>query len=171
VSSRKPFLLLLLPQVQLAATALYFIVYLPKQLCTLQIVPALPELAHSWCDNVAAAMDRCMLLLAMLPGASGIPSGCGSSRNEALLLILLFFMLLLMLFIPVAFVFMRELGHKMQYLQEQQCKVVCVWDRWGLIEGPPPRLLVAALVLLVPWQLALAGAALALKVLPIGNCT
>ncbi|WIA40055.1 hypothetical protein OEZ86_013473 [Tetradesmus obliquus] len=33
--------------VQLAAAALYFTIYLPKQLCTLQLIPALPELAHS----------------------------------------------------------------------------------------------------------------------------
>lgn len=119
--------------VQLAAAALYFTIYLPKQLCTLQLIPALPELAHSWCDALAAAMDQCMLLLAMLPGASGMASGCGSSRVEALLLILLFFVLLVVLFIPVAFAFMRELHHKLQYLREQQqCKVVCAWDAWGL---------------------------------------
>ncbi|WIA19777.1 hypothetical protein OEZ85_005689 [Tetradesmus obliquus] len=44
--------------VQLAAAALYFTIYLPKQLCTLQLIPALPELAHSWCDALAAAMDQ-----------------------------------------------------------------------------------------------------------------
>jgi hypothetical protein len=134
-------------------------------------------------------MDRCLLLLALLPGATaGIPSGCSSSRNEALLLLLLFFMLLLVLFIPVAFVFSRELGHKMQYLREQQqCRVVCAWDSWSLFQGAPPRLfqkapprlfqgapprlLVLVVVLLVPWQLALAGAAVAMRVLPINRCT
>jgi hypothetical protein len=117
-------------------------------------------------------MDRCMMLLALLPGASGVAAGCGSSKKEALLLILLYFVLLLVLFIPVAFVFMRELGHKVRYLQEQQqCRVVCAWDCWGVFQGMPPRLLVAAVVLLVPWQNALAGAAAALRVLPIECCS
>jgi uncharacterized membrane protein len=166
-------LLLLLLQVQLVSAVLYFLIYLPKQLCTLQLVPSLPELADSWCDTLSACMDRCLLLLALLPGATaGIPSGCSSNRSEALLLLLLFSMLLLVLFIPVAFVFSRELGHKVQYLREQQqCRVVCVWDRWGLFQGAPSRLLVLVVVLLVPWQLALAGAAVAMRVLPVDRCT
>ncbi|KAF6259965.1 hypothetical protein COO60DRAFT_1686394 [Scenedesmus sp. NREL 46B-D3] len=156
--------------VQLVSAALYVKIYLPKQLCTIRLVPALPELVHSWSDSLSAGMNRCMLLLALIPGAAGAPSGCSSSRDEAMLRILMYFMLLLLLFIPVAFVFKRELAHKLHFLREQGCRVVCAWDSWAWIQGAPPRLLVAAVVLLVPWQCAVAGAAMAMRLLPFGTC-